>query len=364
MCAREGGVAVSEIKVAFWNLQNLFDTTPSEIAADLGFLPEDGWTPAVFERKLANLAAVIRTMHGGAMPDLLGLCEIENEELAWQLARAAGRDDYEVAHDEAPDLRGIDTSLLYSRDVFELAGDPIGHAVHLRYRTRDIFQVPLRVRETGAELVVFVNHWPSRKGGVYESEPFRLAVANHAGRLVDRVLTFDRQEFLALPDTKESLERLNERWNRNVLLMGDLNDEPYSRSVLDFLQASSGLDHLEEPIRASGGRHLPAAKSYLQKQAYLYNPMWRLLTEPDRGTHYYSGSTNTMNMLDQFIVSRGLTYGLQGLRLAPGSVSIHTPALMTTRTGRPVPFEFDRRGVTRNGYSDHFAIQAVLETTG
>ena len=35
---------MAEIKVAFWNLQNLFDTTASEIAADLEFTPDDGWT--------------------------------------------------------------------------------------------------------------------------------------------------------------------------------------------------------------------------------------------------------------------------------------------------------------------------------
>jgi hypothetical protein len=354
---------MSNIKIAFWNLQNLFDTHVSEIAADLGFTPADGWTQSVYENKVANLAAVIQLMHAGDMPDLLGLCEIENKGVVEDLIAAVGRDDYEVAHDDSPDIRGIDTSLIYSREVFELAGDPVGHMVHLRYPTRDIFEVPIRVLETGAELRVFVNHWPSRRNGVYESEPFRLAVANHCGQLVDQVLKFSRLEYLAMPDTAATQEQLNQRWNRNVLLMGDFNDEPYNRSLMDFLQASSGEDHMEENMRKSGGRNTPSPASYLGRQAYLFNCMWRFLGEPDEGSHYFSGSTNSMNMLDQFILSRGLYYGLQGLKIDLDSLVIFKPEIMSSgEKNRPRAFQFTKDGSQSSGYSDHFPIQAILET--
>jgi hypothetical protein len=357
---------MSRIRVAFWNLQNLFDTSASEIAADLGFTPEKGWTEEVFARKVENLAEVINLMHDGQKPDLLGICEIENKDVVERLLGAIEHDDYEIAHAESPDIRGIDTSLIYSRDVFDLAGEPVGHLVHLRYPTRDIFEVPLRVRENDAELTVFVNHWPSRRRGVYESEPFRLAVANHCGRLVDRVLKLSRAEFLALPNSEASLARLNERWNRNVLLVGDFNDEPFNRSILDFLQVSSGEDHLEEPIKkptTPPEAEIPSAETYLRKQAYLFNCMWPLLGISDEGTHYYSGSINTMNMLDQFIVSRGLYFGSQGLKIALDSVEILKPQIMTTDKGRPREFWFDGEGIKPSrGYSDHFPIQVIIET--
>jgi hypothetical protein len=354
---------MSQLKIAFWNLQNLFDTQLSEIAADLGFTPADGWTQQVYDNKVANLAAVIRLMHGGDMPDLLGLCEIENKGVVEDLIAATGRQDYEVAHDESPDLRGIDTSLIYSRDVFELAGDPVTHMVHLRFPTRDIFEVPLRVLETGAELRVFVNHWPSRRNGVYESEPFRLTVANYCGLLVDQVLKFSRLEYLAMADTTATLNQLNQRWDRNVLLMGDFNDEPFNRSMLEFLQASNGEDHLEEPIRKTGGRKTPSPESYLGRQAYLFNCMWRFLGIPDEGSLYFSGSTNSMNMLDQFILSRGLYYGLQGLKMDPESVEIFKPDIMASgEKKRPRAFTFSKDGNQSSGYSDHFPIQAVIQT--
>ena len=51
---------MTEIKVAFWNVQNLFDTTASPIAADLEFTPEQGWTEEVLAVKVANLAKIIK----------------------------------------------------------------------------------------------------------------------------------------------------------------------------------------------------------------------------------------------------------------------------------------------------------------
>jgi hypothetical protein len=350
-----------EIRAAFWNLQNLFDMTESEIATDFGFTPAEGWTQATFDQKVANLAAVIGLMHGGQRPDLLGMCEIENKGVVETLRGALGWDDYAIAHDDSPDLRGIDTSLLYSTQTFEPAGEPAGYIVHLRYPTRDIFHVPLRVKATGAELDVLVNHWPSRSNGTYESEPFRMTVASHCGKLVDEMVRLPRDEFLALADAPTTLALLNERWNRNILLMGDFNDEPFNRSILDYLGASSGEDHLEGDIRPARGSHLPAANGYLRKMAPLFNCMWPILGRPDEGSYYFSAATNSMNVLDQFMISRGLYYGLRGLKMKLDSAEIFRPAVMTTPKGRPKKFEFNAAGVKTSGYSDHFPIQALIE---
>ncbi len=353
---------MATIRVAFWNLQNLFGLRDSDIAADLGFSTADGWTRPVYEQKIANLAAVIQQMHAGQGPDLLGVCEIENKQVLEDLRVAVGRPDYEIAHIESPDIRGIDTSLYYSRDLFELAGDPVGHLVHLRYPTRDIFETPLRVKATGAEITVLVNHWPSRSRGTYESEPYRMTVATYCGRLVDQIVLLPREEFLSLADAPSALALLRRRWDRNVLLMGDFNDEPFSRSILDYLIASSGEDHIESPIVSANAAHLPAAGVYLRKVAPLFNCMWPLLGKADEGTYYYSAATNSMNMLDQFIISRGLYYGLQGLKMQLDSVEIVRPAIMAPgKKRRPKKFEFTPAGVKVSGYSDHFPIQAEIE---
>ncbi len=76
------------IKVASWNLQNLFDTTASDIAADLEFTPAQGWDAEALDKKLTNLATVIKAMHGGQGPDLLGIVEVETKELLEELIAA------------------------------------------------------------------------------------------------------------------------------------------------------------------------------------------------------------------------------------------------------------------------------------
>ncbi|MEP3478883.1 MAG: endonuclease/exonuclease/phosphatase family protein [Fuerstiella sp.] len=353
---------IGQIKVAFWNLQNLFDIEASQLASDLEFTPVHGWDRDTFEQKVRNLADVIRQMFNGQGPDLLGICEVENERVANMLVQAIGRDDYAVAHVEHPDIRGIDTSLIYSKKIFDFDKEKTkGHLVHLRYPTRDIFEVHLRVKQNESDLVVLVNHWPSRRAGRLESEPFRLTVASHCGKLVDDNLKLDRHQYLKLKDSDLSLFRLNNAWDRNVLVMGDLNDEPWDRSVREILRSGYSVDHIEEPIRYSRGC-LPSFRSYASKNASLFNPMWSLMNRPDQGTHYYSKSVQTMNILDQFVLSRGLYFGLQGLQvhqlnsMVP-DVDVFRPEIMCTRKGRPRSFDRDNK----SGFSDHFPILTTMD---
>lgn len=365
----EPPVEIETINVAFWNLQNLFDVEVSQIAADLEFTPVHGWDRRAFEAKVRNLAEVVRLMFDGKGPDLLGICEIENERVANILIDAIGRNDYGLAHVEHPDIRGIDTSLIYSKKMFEVdESKTAGHMVHLRFPTRDIFEVHMKVKSNDAELIVLVNHWPSRSRGRLETEPYRMTVASHCGQLVDRSVKLDRKEYLSLKDNEVSLHRLNAAWDSNVLVMGDLNDEPWNRSVMDILGGGFTVDHLEEAVRFSRGS-LPSYKSYASRAAWLFNPMWSLMSEPDQGTHYYSRATQTMNMLDQFLLSRGLYFGLKGLKACrtPSDsdtesnvpqVEIFRPEIMTTRKGRPREF----RRENRSGFSDHFPITMSLSS--
>ena len=167
-----------------------------------------------------------------------------------------------------------------------------------------------------------------------------------------------RDKFLALPNTVASLTQLSDRWNRNVLVMGDLNDEPFNRSVLDYLLGSKDLDHLEEELKPAANKKIPAPETYLGNKAYLFNAMWPQFAKPDHGSLFFSAATNSMNLLDQFLVTRGLFYGKQQLQLDPASVAIFTAPDMTSPKGRPKGF--DRK--TKQGFSDHFPITALIRT--
>ncbi len=355
---------MATIKTAFWNVENLFDTTASAIATDMEFTPANGWNQQAFDAKLQNLASIINLMHDGTGPDLLGLCEVENVNVVQALIAATGRTDLEVAHIDHPDIRGIDTCLVYSNKIFKKPkthaqkekSEVWGHLVHLRYPTRDIFQVRLELKSTGQELHVLVNHWPSRRRGRYESEPYRLTVAEHCGRIVDEIVRYPRAEFEAASSGAPSLTDLNMRWDRNVLIMGDFNDEPWDRSMVNYLAAGKDEDFIEQALTKTD-RKLDA---YIKNRAYFFNYMWSFAAEPDRGTHYFSSPdvANSMNMLDQFIASRGLYYGLQGLKLDRSSVAIFSEGGIATGAKKR-PKKFDRK--TLKGFSDHLPITCNIE---
>ncbi|HMQ58292.1 MAG TPA: hypothetical protein PKE65_07070, partial [Rhizobiaceae bacterium] len=327
------------IKAAFWNLQNLFDSTASPIAADLEFTPAQGWTAQAVDAKIEVLVDGILGMFAGTGPDLLGICEIENEALAQRLIlrlRAkSGRNDYTLAHAESPDIRGIDCSLIYSDDIFELAGAPKGHLVHLRYPTRDIFEVPLRIKATQDELTVFVTHWPSRRGGSAQSEPFRITVSAHLGRLIDERLKLPRDAIEASPDPRVLQDVIDRLWDANILVMGDLNDDPFNTSVLSTLRASNSIDRLEAVIETAKKDGTPIAdfkKTYIGRQAELYNFSWSWLGQSGAGTIFYAeaGMPRTKQCFDQIIGSRALYYGNNGLIIREEDVSIHAPKSMWT----------------------------------
>jgi endonuclease/exonuclease/phosphatase family protein len=102
-------------------------------------------------------------MNNGNPPDLIGFCEIESEKLARDLCEKVRPDYFEVAkYIDGSDIRGIDTCLVYAKDVFDCV-ETKSFRINFRYQTRDILLAKLRVRQNNAELLVLVNHWPSRK---------------------------------------------------------------------------------------------------------------------------------------------------------------------------------------------------------
>ena len=240
---------MTEIRIAFWNLENLFDLNSSETALIHEFTPDRGWTEDVINKKIENLAVAIKLLNGGHGPDLLGICEIENERITQRLVDRIGRSDYQIAqYNDGPDIRGIDTSLIYSTKVFRFV-NANSHNVYLRYPTRDIFHVHLEVIENDAALDVVVNHWPARVKGQCETEPLRITAAEGCARVVDRILKFPLHELKTMPDnlqTDECITELNQRWNKNIIIMEDFNDQPFDKSIMNHPKAIPDAEPMKE----------------------------------------------------------------------------------------------------------------------
>ncbi len=101
--------------MAFWNVENLFDTIPSPFYDDREWTPRGAnkWDTERYHAKIESLARVIDEL--GA--DIVGLAEVENEAVVRDLVRALGT-DYNYIHRTSGDSRGIDLALLYKGDRF------------------------------------------------------------------------------------------------------------------------------------------------------------------------------------------------------------------------------------------------------
>jgi hypothetical protein len=312
--------------VAFWNLQNLFDTVDDPEKNDESFLPDGDmeFTPERLDKQMYNLSRVIRSMNNGNGPDLLGVCEVENQAvLSSMVNKYLPELDYKIAYLESPDYRGIDNGLLYRADKFKLLNLQ-ADTVYLSdgWPTRLIFGVNL-LTELNEKLTVFVNHWPSRSGGQEESEPNRIAAAQTLRGAVDRIF--------------------NKDVNAKIMIIGDFNDEPVNISVLETLKAY--------PLKCDSLH----AEFEEESAGELYNLSYPAF-ESGLGTYKYK---DDWNMLDQVIVSGSLITSENFFYLC-NSFEVYKPNIIVTQSGKykgaPFPTYVERRYL--GGFSDHYPVIA------
>lgn len=312
--------------LAFWNVENLFDIKDSPRRSEKlqRTLKNElaGWTQSVLDKKWAQLAWAIQQMNDGAGPDLLGLAEIENhyvlEGLLERLAPLARK--YQIAHADTSDARGIDVAFIYDTDLFN-AREQFSHFIQKRTATRDLFQVNFET-VAGKRLIVIGNHWPSRIGGQYESEPFRMMAGETLAYFHKRIREIHGNDVA-------------------VLAMGDFNDEPFDRSLREYAQAKRGR---------LGVTHARSAK--------LLNLMWPMMGD-GIGSYFLN---NRPLMLDQFLVSKGLLTGKSGFSARSESVSVFSRPAMLKKGVYHTPLRFGRgRKMNTAGFSDHFPITMNLD---
>lgn len=310
--------------VAFYNLENLFDTLNDPATWDEDMLPlsDRAWNSAKYRAKLSALARVIADIGAAeGFPAVLGVTEAETrgvlEDLAAQPAVASA--GYAVCHYDSPDERGIDVGFLYRPDLFAIEGSRAFRAANdSDIRSRD--HVAMWGTMGGERIFFMAVHWPSRRAGVEFTAPLREACARRVRAIVDSVRRAD-------PTMK-------------IVVMGDMNDNPSDRSVAEVFGAS-GREKGLHPFS-------------------LFNP-FAALKRAGEGTTVYDGR---WNMYDNIAVSADLVAsGQAGLHLCTVGGSKRRGAIfvrdyMLSRRGWPRPTFLGTEYV--GGASDHLPIYIVI----
>ncbi|WP_291862651.1 endonuclease/exonuclease/phosphatase family protein [Marinilabilia sp.] len=202
--------------ILFYNVENFFNPEHNEGKDDLEFTPdgERGWNRYRQITKENNICRVILFAGRWNPPALVGLCEVEDQEVLKSLIFNTGLHNlgYSVEHFESPDRRGVDVALLYRTSRFSvLKSTPRQVYLGPESRpTRDILHVKgiLDGRDT---LHVVVNHWPSRWGGEMVTRQKRMMASNVLRNLCDSILQSNP--------------------SAAIVALGDFNDEPEDESI-------------------------------------------------------------------------------------------------------------------------------------
>ena len=311
-----------ELNILFYNTENFFDTKDDPLTLDDEFLPGGSrfWSQKRFRLKLNHTAKTILASCGFHIPAIVGLCEVENRHVLEALVRetALANRHYRIIHKDSPDERGIDVALIYRpAEVKPLQYHyyPLKDDQGEILKTREILYACF-LTPTGDTLHLFFNHWPSRYGGQAETEPLRMLAARTLRIYVDRILNAGK--------------------NPAIVIMGDFNDQPQSKSLKNGLR-TKGIESPEP-----GGEMINLSEQWPPQGTLKYKQNWQIF--------------------DQVIVSGFLLKG-DHIRVYPGDARVvdleflleQDPKYMGKRLFRTyLGYKY------HGGFSDHLPVQLKL----
>lgn len=310
---------VPSFTVMFYNVENLYDTIDDPKIDDAEFLATGRipWTGERYNHKLENLSKVFSSIVSPAMPDIIGMAEVENLGVLKDLIKehSLTGTPYKIVHFDSPDERGIDVALLYNSATFKVTHSEAIPLVLGDDKTRDILYVS-GTSNDGTKLHIFVNHWPSRREGAEVSEPKRIAAASVLREQLDKLFAADPKA--------------------NIVIMGDFNDNPTDKSISTTLRA---LAPETEP-----------------KAGSLYSLLLPKF-KAGKGSLYYK----SWDLFDQLIVSGSLLIPGKGLDCKAESADIFSAKwlMFTTQNGEDRPNRTSG-GKYYGGFSDHLPVFVIF----
>ena len=304
--------------VAFYNLENLFDTINDVNKNDEASpIMEIRFNRGkIYREKVSNMAEVVSQIGFDITkrpPSILGICEVENRMVVEDLIsdEKLKKYNYGIVHYESPDDRGIDVGLIYNKDVFKVKNSSshdvfiTGNNSSKRRNTRD--QLVVSGYLDGELMHFIVNHWPSR--GADETK--RIAAAEVNNFIIDSLR--------------------NKYDSPKIITMGDFNDDPFDKSIKKILGAKKNINDV--------------------KKNDLYNPFETILVDDGVGSNAYR---DKWQLFDQIILSKPfLDKDYKDYQLYKAGVFNKSFLINKKGKFKGYPFRSFSYGTFTGGYSDH-----------
>lgn len=313
------------IKVASYNVQNLFDAS-FDATEYPDYIPNTRhWNKAMVEIKLNHTAEVICDIEA----DIIGLQEIENTVILKELItrlKSVGCGTYYFAISKKKGS-AIQVALLsrypimYQKDII---------VSKEKKRVRNILEVKVEIE--GNPLLLFVNHWKSKAYFGVESKRLPYAKA-----LQERLAKIDT-EYILLGD-------FNSNYNAYLRLEEKLNDTQGYTAFNDVLQTKIG----EYLVNKAQIQHAPKGIHY---------SLWTELAIDKRWSTNYYGITSTP---DHIVLGASMFDG-KGLDYINSSFAVYKAKYLFTKKGYINRWQYKNKKHKGKGYSDHLPIYAYFDT--
>ena len=311
----------SNLRFVFYNVENFFDTFDDTLKEDNDFLPQGlmRWNYKRYRDKVNAIYKVITAAGEWDSPALAGFCEVEKRSVLQDLIYDTylQKYNYGIIHEESGDPRGIDVCLIYRKDLVTLLSYRYLKPDSLReeeFKTRSILYSKWRISDDTIHL--FLNHWPSRRGGVLAGESLRTDISG------------------MLKEKTDSISRIV-RGQAKIIIAGDFNCTPGDKEV-------SSLTEVNE--NDNSGNDTPLVN------------LSDLSANKGIGTYKYMG---VWEMIDQVIVSEWLIKCSKGFYTNAGLLRIFSPDFLLRRDpSYPgfTPFSTYRGYSYQGGFSDHLPV--------
>lgn len=306
----------SSIRMMFYNVENFFDIYDDSLTNDNDFLPHGlmRWSYVRYKQKVNSIYKVITAAGEWSPPAVIGFCEVEKRSVLEDLINGTylAKYNFGMVHEESPDPRGIDVCLIYKKDLVRLLGYQYllpEDAAAFESRTRSVLYSRWLISDDTIHL--FLNHWPSRRGGVLAGEATRMSIAQMVKGKVDSIMK-------------------NTKGQAKIIIAGDFNCSPDDQEISSLLEHdpySPGLINLSEQYSDKGA-----------------------------GTYRYMG---TWDMFDQVIVSEWLLNCNSGVNTSGELFRIFNPDFLLRKDPKypgVSPFPTYLGYKYQGGYSDHLPV--------
>lgn len=309
--------------VAFYNLENMFDTLHDSGKNDFEYLPTGAmkWGTMKYTHKLKNMSEVLSQLATDKLPmgaAVIGMSEVENRNVLQDLLKqpALANRGYQIVHYEGPDRRGVDCAFFYNPTLFKLQDSKLVPYVYenndTTYKTRGFLVMGGQM--AGEHCYFIVNHWPSRAAESW---------ARERGGAQVRVV-------------KDSLLQVDPK--AKIFIMGDMNDDPFDKSMSVSLGAKR--------------------KAADCKDNDLFNPWWDTLVDKGIGSLQYKGK---WNLFDQIVFTGNLLGSDRStLKFWKNEVFMRDYLFQQDGKYKGYPKRTHAGGVWLDGYSDHLPTVVFL----